>query len=172
MERAPRQMCAAIFKKKNVVGEKASKSAYDLLYPPILKLYINPLNISLLWKTWFCCSVTHAQYAQTCIADTISIKISCARSIFFFFFFFFLKTVLSHAMLPSEGSRLDDPNQNTHRRMSAHHEDPQWFYLAIFEAVYGSHSQSKNGLYFPNFMYFSSYLPNFDKIFSQMCRKR
>ena len=29
MERAPRQMCAAIFKKKNVVGEKASKSAYD-----------------------------------------------------------------------------------------------------------------------------------------------
>ena len=27
--RAPRQMCAAIFKKKNVVGEKASKSAYD-----------------------------------------------------------------------------------------------------------------------------------------------
>ena len=26
MERAPRQMCAAIFKKKNVVGEKASKS--------------------------------------------------------------------------------------------------------------------------------------------------
>ena len=48
----------------------------------------------------------------------------------------------------------------------------QWFYLAIFEAVYGSHSQSKNGLYFPNFMYFSSYLPNFNKIFSQMCRKR
>ena len=29
MERAPRQMCAAIFKKKNVVGEKATKSAYD-----------------------------------------------------------------------------------------------------------------------------------------------
>ena len=27
-------------------------------------------------------------------------------------------------MLPSEGSRLDDPNQNTHPRMSAHHEDP------------------------------------------------
>ena len=39
MERAPRQMCAAIFKNKNVVGEKASKSAYDLSYPPILKLY-------------------------------------------------------------------------------------------------------------------------------------
>ena len=35
-----------------------------------------------------------------------------------------LKKVLSHAMLPSEGSRLDDPNQNTHPRMSAHHEDP------------------------------------------------
>ena len=33
---------------------------------------------------------------------------------------------------------------------------------------YGSHSQSKNGLYFPNFMYFSTYFPNFDKIFSQM----
>ena len=48
----------------------------------------------------------------------------------------------------------------------------QWFYLAIFEAVYGSHSQSKNGLYFPNFMYFSSYFPNFNKIFSQICRKR
>ena len=29
MERASRQMCAAIFKKKNVVGEKTSKSAYD-----------------------------------------------------------------------------------------------------------------------------------------------
>ena len=29
MERAPRQMCAAIFKKKNVVGEKASKGAYS-----------------------------------------------------------------------------------------------------------------------------------------------
>ena len=34
------------------------------------------------------------------------------------------KHVLPHAMLPSEGSRLDDPNQNTHPRMSAHHEDP------------------------------------------------
>ena len=33
--------------------------------------------------TWFCCSVTHAQYAQTRIADTISIKISSARSFFF-----------------------------------------------------------------------------------------
>ena len=27
-------------------------------------------------------------------------------------------------MLPSEGYRLDDPNQKTHPRMSAHHEDP------------------------------------------------
>ena len=27
------------FKKKNVVGEKASRSAHDLLHPPILKLY-------------------------------------------------------------------------------------------------------------------------------------
>ena len=34
-------------------------------------------------ETWFCCSVTHARYAQTCIADTISIKISCARYFFF-----------------------------------------------------------------------------------------
>ena len=37
---------------------------------------------------------------------------------------FFLKSVLSHTMLPCEGSRLDDPNQNTHPRLSAHHEDP------------------------------------------------
>ena len=28
-------------------------------------------------------------------------------------------SVLSHAMLPSEGSRLDDPNQNTHPHVSA-----------------------------------------------------
>ena len=44
----------------------------------------------------------------------------------FVLFLFFLKKkpVLSHAMLPSEGSRLDDPNKNTHPRMSAHHEDP------------------------------------------------
>ena len=27
-------------------------------------------------------------------------------------------------MLPSESSHLDDPNQNTHPHMSAHHEDP------------------------------------------------
>ena len=82
MERAPRQMCAAIFKKKNVVGEKASKSAYDNLYPPILKL--NPLKIWNLGKeARFCCSVTHARYAQTCIAETLSIKILCARSVFF-----------------------------------------------------------------------------------------
>ena len=27
-------------------------------------------------------------------------------------------------MLHSEGSRLDDPNQNTHPRMSGHHKDP------------------------------------------------
>ena len=64
-------------------------------------------------------AVTHARYAPTCIADTISIKISCAMS-----FFKKNKNVLCHAMLPSEGSRLDDPNQNTHPRMSAHHEDP------------------------------------------------
>ena len=34
-----------------------------------------------------------------------------------------------------------------------------------FKALYGSHSQSKNGLYFPNFMYFSTYFPNFSKYF-------
>ena len=33
-------------------------------------------------------------------------------------------SVLFHAMLSSEGSLLDDTNQNTHPRMSAHHEDP------------------------------------------------
>ena len=48
----------------------------------------------------------------------------------------------------------------------------QWFYLAIFKALYESHSQSKNDLYFPNFMYFSTYFPNFHKIFSQIWRKR
>ena len=42
---------------------------------------------------------------------------ACARS-------FFLISVLFHAMLNSEGSRLDDPNQNTHPHMSAHYEDP------------------------------------------------
>ena len=31
-----------------------------------------------------------------------------------------------------------------------------------FKTSYGSHSQSKNGLYFPNFMYFSTYFPNFN----------
>ena len=39
-------MFAVIFKKNNVVGEKASRSAYDLLYPPILKLY--PLIIHIM----------------------------------------------------------------------------------------------------------------------------
>ena len=34
-------------------------------------------------ETSFCCSVTHARYAQTHITDTISNKISCARSICF-----------------------------------------------------------------------------------------
>ena len=46
-----------------------------------------------------------------------SIKISCARPTVIF-------SVLFHAMLPSEGSRLHDPNQNTHLRLSAHHEEP------------------------------------------------
>ena len=41
----------------------------------------------------------------------------------------------------------------------------QRFYLTIFKALYGSHSQTKDGLYFPNFMYFSTYFPNFNKTF-------
>ena len=41
-----------------------------------------------------------------------------------------------------------------------------------FNALYGRHSQSKNGLYFPNFMYFSTYFPIFYDIFSQICSKR
>ena len=36
-----------------------------------------------------------------------------------------------------------------------------------FNPLYGSNSQSKNGLYFPNFMYFSTYFPIFYDIFSQ-----
>ena len=43
---------------------------------------------------------------------------ACARS------YFFKISVLFHAMLPSESSGLDDPNQNTHPHMSLHHEDP------------------------------------------------
>ena len=35
-----------------------------------------------------------------------------------------------------------------------------------FTPLYGSHSQSKNGLYFPNFMHFSTYFPNCYDIFS------
>ena len=41
-----------------------------------------------------------------------------------------------------------------------------------FNVLYGSHSQSKNGLYFPNFMYFSTYFPISYDIFSQIIRKR
>ena len=37
--------------------------------------------------------------------------------------------------------------------------------MAIFKALYGSHSQSKNGLYISNFVYLSSYLPNFHEMF-------
>ena len=39
----------------------------------------------------------------------------------------------------------------------------QWLYFAIFTALNGSHFLSKNGLYFPNFMYFSTYFPNLNK---------
>ena len=37
-----------------------------------------------------------------------------------------------------------------------------------FTTLYASQSQSKNGFYFPNFMYFSTYFHNFYDIFSQM----
>ena len=116
-KRTTAKMCAAIFKKKNVVGEKSVKKCLWLIIPSDFKTI--SFEHFTFWETWFCCSVTHAQYAQTCIADTISIKISGAR-----LFFFKKNPVLSHAMLPSEGSRSDDPNKNTHPRMSAHHEDP------------------------------------------------
>ena len=43
---------------------------------------------------------------------------------------------------------------------------------AFITALYGSHSQSKNDLYFPNFKYFSTYFPNFYYKNSQMFRKR
>ena len=64
-----------------------------------------------------------------CLARTICTDLHCRydkyQGQFVLFLFGFLKkTVLSHAVLPSEGSRLDDPNQNTHPPMSAHHEDP------------------------------------------------
>ena len=42
MERAPRQMCAANFKKKMLLEkmhQKVLMTNYDQLYPPILKLY-------------------------------------------------------------------------------------------------------------------------------------
>ena len=38
-------------------------------------------------------------------------------------------------MLPSEGSRLDDPNQNTHLRMSTHREDPSRQLTGLERAV-------------------------------------
>ena len=41
--------------------------------------------------------------------------------------------------------------------------------FGLFTALYGSHSQSKNGLYFPNFMYFSTYFPNCYDIYFPKC---
>ena len=35
------------------------------------------------------------------------------------------------------------------KRVTEKHHNLQRFYLAIFKALYESHSQSKNGLYFP-----------------------
>ena len=116
MERAPWRIFAAIFKKKNVVGKKASRSAHSLLYPLILKLY--PFKNFTLWEI----VVRKPDFAAiSCTYDMHRLALlirACARSLFF-------KSLLSHAILPSEGSRLDDPNQNTHPRMPAHHEDPQ-----------------------------------------------
>ena len=37
--------------------------------------------------------------------------------------------------------------------------------MSIFKALYGSHSQSKNGFYLPNFVYLSTYLLNFHEMF-------
>ena len=41
----------------------------------------------------------------------------------------------------------------------------------FFGLIYGSHSQSINGFYFPNFMYFSTYFPNFNKYFPNVTEK-
>ena len=111
METAPWRMFVAIFKKKNVVGEIASRSAHDLLYPPILKLY--PLKNFTLWEI----VVRKPDFAGVSRTHDMHRLALCSV-------IFFLKSVLSHAMLPCEGSRLDDPNQNTHPFLSAHHEDP------------------------------------------------
>ena len=80
MERAPWQMFAAIFKKKSVVGEKG------IILPSDFKI---SFKISILLKISYYGRLlrdtqillhTRAWYAQTRIADTISIKISCAWS--------------------------------------------------------------------------------------------
>ena len=94
--------------------KKASRSAYDYLYHPILKLY--PLWEIVARKPDF--TAVSRTYDMHRLALLIR---SSAMSICLFVF---KKSVLSHAMLPSEGSRLNDPNQNTHPRKSAHHDDP------------------------------------------------
>ena len=35
----------------------------------------------------------------------------------------------------------------------------QSFYFAVFTTLQGNHSQSKNALYFPNFVYFRVFFP-------------
>ena len=71
-------MFAAIFKKKNVVGEKKHQEVLMANYT--LRFYI---YILLKFHIMGDC-VTHARYAQNRIADTISIKISCASYRSFF----------------------------------------------------------------------------------------
>ena len=60
-----------------------------------------------------------------CHARTICEDSHCSYSCVLgqFVCFYLKKGVLSQEMLPSEGSRFDDPNRNTQPRMSAHHED-------------------------------------------------
>ena len=107
-------MFPAIFKKKNVVEEKASKSAYDQLYPPILKLC--PLKMSHYGRLWRA-KPDFAAVSRTHDMHRIALLIRTCASLIFFFY-------KKKRLLPSACSRLYDPNQNTHPRMSAHHEDP------------------------------------------------
>ena len=68
------------------------------------------------------------------------------------------------------------PNSEDRVMFPKRGEKPWDLYAVIlfdhFYHLIGSHSQSKNGPFFPNFMYFSTYFPNFYGIFSQMFRKR
>ena len=72
MERAQRRMFAGIIKKKNVVGEKASRSAYDLLYPPILQLY--HLKVSHYERLWRGNLILLQSHARTICTDSLLIR--------------------------------------------------------------------------------------------------